>query len=100
LASTSRGSASSRSCAWTRRTVEQLDERLVDVLARALQARLERPVALEHLGVEAVEELRVAGLVDLLGGQERLLGLVVVGAHEAAELVATRSSPMKNADRL
>ena len=30
--------------------------------------------------------LRVAGLVDLLGGQERLLMLVLVGHHEPAEL--------------
>ena len=80
--------------------VEELDERLVDVAARPLEAVLERAVALEDLGVEAVEELRVAHLVDLLGREERLLALVSYARTRPLNCVATRSSPMKNADRL
>ena len=66
--------------------VEHLDERRVEVLARPLQAILEGAVQAEHLLVEAVEVLGVARLVDLLGGQEGLFALTLVGHHETREL--------------
>ena len=66
--------------------VEHLDEGRVEVVPRALQAILEGPIETEHLLVEAVEVLRVAGLIDLLGGQERLFALALVGHHQAREL--------------
>ena len=43
--------------------------------------------------------LGVARLVDLLGRQERLLALALVGADEAAELRRDALLPMKNDDR-
>ncbi len=55
--------------------------------ARArVEAILEGAVDAEDLLVEAVEVLRVARLVDLLGGQERLFALALVGHHQAREL--------------
>src|SRR5215217_3352266 len=66
--------------------VEQHLERLVEVVASLLEALVEGPVVAEHLLVEPVEVLRVSCLVDLLGGQERLLALALVGAHQSGEL--------------
>ena len=54
--------------------------------ARPAQAVLEGAVDAEHLLVEAVEVLRVARLVDLLGGQERLLALALIRHHQPREL--------------
>ena len=67
--------------------------------AAAVQALLEAAVVAEDLLVEAVEVLRVARLVDLLGREERLLVLVVVGHDEAENCVVTRSSPTKKPAR-
>ena len=43
--------------------------------------------------------LRVAGLVDLLGGEERLLALSSAASTSPANWLVTRSSPTKKADR-
>ena len=66
--------------------VEQLDECVAHVLADVRQPVLDVVVEAEHLAVPAVEELHVARLVDLLGREERLLLLVLVGHDEAREL--------------
>ncbi len=66
--------------------VEHLDERRIQIGARPVEAILEGAVDAEDLLVEAVEVLRVARLVDLLGGQERLFALALVGHHQAREL--------------
>ena len=81
--------------------VEQLPERLVQVLLGRAQPRGEVAGALEnaHLLVEAVEEADVAGLVGdlgreedplLRGGQARMIG---------PSSSVTRCSPMKKAER-
>ena len=69
--------------------VEHLDERRVEVLAGLREPVLECPVDAEHLLVEAVEVLRVARLVDLLRGQERLFGS---GSHMPSRGPRTASS--------
>ncbi len=66
--------------------VEEDLEGVVEILAGAREPVLEGPVVADDLGVEVVEVLGVARLVDLLGRQERLLALALVGADEAAEL--------------
>ena len=67
--------------------VEQGHERRGDVVAHALQARVDVAlVELEDLAVVAIEELHVARLVDLLGSEECLLLLVLVGHDETGEL--------------
>ncbi len=81
------GSASSLSVVLDEVAVEQLEVGVAQIRARAREAILELPVEVEHLLVEAVEVLGVAGLVDLLGEQERLLVLVLGRQHEARELV-------------
>ena len=73
--------------------VEQLEVVLGQVLARTVEAVLEGAVVGEHLLVEAVEVLRVTGLVDLLGEQERLLVLVLRREHETRELVGDALLP-------
>ena len=66
--------------------VEEDLEGVVEVLAGAVEPVLEGAVVADDLGVEVVEVLGVARLVDLLGRQERLLALALVGADEAVEL--------------
>ena len=66
--------------------VEELDERVGHVLARRREPLLDAAVDAGHLAEPAVEELHVARLVDLLGREEGLLLLVLVGHHEAGEL--------------
>ena len=63
--------------------VEQLEVRRAQVPARAVEAILEPAVEVEHLLVQAVEMLRVAGLVHLLGEQEGFLMLVLGRQHES-----------------
>ena len=83
FASTLAGSAISRRLRGDQLLVEQLHEGVVDVLANPRQPLVDAGVGQSHdLAVEAVEELHVPRLVDLLGGQERLFGLVLVGHHE------------------
>ena len=65
----------------------ELDEGVRHVHAHRGQALLDELVVdAEHLPVVAVEELHVARLVHLLGGEEGLLALVLIGHDEAGEL--------------
>ena len=80
------GRRAARSHASTRCSSNSIEEGVVEVLARALEAVLERAVVADDLLVEAVEVLGVARLVDLLGGEERLLALRLVGGDQAGEL--------------
>ena len=66
--------------------VEQLDEGVGHVGARRREPLLDAAVDAGHLAEPAVEELHVARLVDLLGREEGLLLLVLVGHDEAGEL--------------
>ena len=67
--------------------VEELDEGVGHVLAREGQAVADERVVEPHdLAEVAVEELHVPRLVDLLGGEKRLLLLVLVGHDEPGEL--------------
>src|SRR4051812_21670509 len=66
--------------------VEEVPERLVEVLAGALEPGLERAVVADDLRVEVVEVLGVARLVHLLRAEERLLALALVRTDEAPEL--------------
>jgi hypothetical protein len=62
-----------------------------DLVGRGLQAAGQRPVAgADDLVHEALEEDRVARLVDLLGGQEVLLLLQRRGVDEGREVVGDR----------
>ena len=86
LASTSRGCSMSARLRVDEQPVEEPEVVLVERGAAVVEALLEGAVVLEDLLPEVVEVLRVAGLVDLLGREERLLVLVVVGHDEPGEL--------------
>ena len=86
LASTSRGCSMSARLDVDEHPVEEPEVVLVERGAAVVEALLEGPVVLQDLLPEVVEVLGVAGLVDLLGREERLLVLVVVGHDEAREL--------------
>ena len=66
--------------------VEQLDEGVRHVRARRREPLTDPAVDAGHLAEPAVEELHVARLVHLLGREEGLLLLVLVGHDEAGEL--------------
>ena len=68
-------------------TVEQLKVGRGEIVTCAREPVLEAAVVPEHLLVEAIEVLRVAGLVHLLREQEGLLVLVLGRQHEPRELV-------------
>ena len=68
------------------RLVEELTERVRDLLPGALDVGGDRLRLGDHLVAEARVELHVARLVDLLGREEGRLLLRRVGGHEAGEL--------------
>ena len=71
--------------------LERLHEAPGELRPRGLQRAGDRAVAaLDHLVHEAVEEHRVARLVDLLGGEEVLLLLARRGVDERRQVVGHR----------
>ena len=96
----SEGSAASLSTRALELIVEELAERLVEVLLGGAQPRREIVGALEQpdLAVEAVEEADVASLVGDLGAEEDALLLGRAARMIGPSSSATFCSPMKNAD--